>query len=151
MFTFAPCGCGSTICAVALGRESVESGCPAAVCLAVWLAAACEGCARGVFAVCCVLWHFPAFHSFRRSRVFGRFRHSFRRSAGVQSRFAALWGTFRLSTPSEGVGFPAVFATPSEVVQGHIRGLLRSGAHSRFLLLPKGSGFWPFLLLLPKE
>lgn len=31
---------------------------------------------------------------------------------------AALCGTFRLSTPSEGVGFRAVFATPSEGVRG---------------------------------
>ena len=105
MFAFAPCGCGSTICAVALGRESVESGCPAAVCLDGWLA----GGRRPVKAV-------PV----------------------VYSRFAALWGTFRLSTPSEGV-------------QGYIRGLLRSVAHSGFLLLPKESGFRLFSLLLPKE
>ena len=88
-------------------------------CLSGWLAggraAVCEGCARGVFAVCCALGHFPAFYSFRRSRVSGR------------------------------------FATPSEGVQGYIRGLLRSVAHSRFLLLPKESGFRLFSLLLPKE
>ena len=76
---------------------------------------------RGTFAVCCVLWHIPAFYSFRRSRVFGCFRYSFRRSAGVHSRFAALCGPFRLSTPSEGVGFLAVFATPSEGVRGNVR------------------------------
>ena len=34
---------------------------------------------------------------------------------------AALCGTFRLSTPSEGVGFLAVFATPSEGVRGDVR------------------------------
>ena len=32
MFAFAPYGCGSTICAVASRRESVGSGCPAALC-----------------------------------------------------------------------------------------------------------------------
>lgn len=57
------------------GRESVESGCPAVVCLDGWLA----GGRRSVKAV-------PV----------------------VYSRFAALWGTFRLSTPSEGVGFRTV-------------------------------------------
>ena len=88
MFAFAPCGCGSTICAVALGRESVESGCPAAVCLDGWLA----GGRRPVKAV-------PV----------------------VYSRFAALCGPFPLSTPSEGVGFLAVFATPSERVRGDVR------------------------------
>ena len=100
------------------GRESVEFGCPAAVCLDGWLA----GGRRPVKAV-------PV----------------------VYSRFAALCGPFPLSTPSEGVGFSAVFATPSEGVEGYIRGLLRSVALSGFLLLPKGSGFGPFSLLLPKE
>ena len=103
-------------------REPVESGCPAAVCLAICRAGGglrrlCPWCIRGFRA----LWHILAFHSFRRSRVFGCFRHSFRRSAGVHSRFAALCGTFPLPTPSEGVGYPAVFATPSEGVRGNVR------------------------------
>ena len=73
---------------------------------------------RGTVAVCRALGHIPAFYSFRRSRVSGCFCYSFRSSAGAHSRFAALWGTFPLSTPSEGVGFLAVFATPSEGVRG---------------------------------
>ena len=59
--------------------------------------------------------------------------------------------TFPLSTPSEGVGFSAVFATLSEGVREYIRGLPRSVALSRFLPLRKESGFRPFSLLLPKE
>ncbi len=39
----------------------------------------------------------------------------------VYSRFAALCGTFPLPTLSEGVGFSAVFATPSEGVMGNVR------------------------------
>lgn len=43
---------------------------------------------------------------------------------GCTSRFAAFWGAFLLSTPSEGVWFLAVFATPSEGVDGRGGGVL---------------------------
>ena len=114
MFAFAPCGCGSTICAVALGRESVESGCPAVVCLDGWLA----GGRRSVKAVPVVYSRFAA--------LWGTFRLS-TPSEGVGFRAVSLLlpkecrGTFPLSTPSEGVGFSAVFATPSEGVRGNVR------------------------------